>query len=90
MNQEDFLLYDEIEQTSTRYVGYAGLHARFDLAIVTTSHFYGKKLVCSIHDGKFAILGEQDLTNIRYLQDVFSFHTEEETIEFAEFLSQNL
>lgn len=87
---EHFLLYDETEHTTTRYVGYSGLHSRFDLAITTTAHFYGKKLVMSIQSGVTAILSPEDATNVPYLMDAFRIRDEEEATEFSDFLSMNL
>lgn len=38
-----FFLYDEPEDTKTRFVSFMGEATRFDLAITTTNRFYGKK-----------------------------------------------
>lgn len=87
---DDFILYDDTEQTSTRFVGYAGNHARFDVAITTTNHFYGKKLVAVIQNGCTAILGESDVNDISYVMSAFRITDEQEAEEFAAFLSSNL
>jgi len=87
---EHFLLYDETEHTTTRFVGYSGEHSRFDLAITTTAHFYGKKLVMSIQSGISAILSPDDATNVPYLMETFRIRDEEEATEFSDFLSINL
>lgn len=87
---QSFVLYDEIESTSTRFVGYAGNHARFDLAITTTSHFYGKKLVCDIQSGRTAIMNDADAANIPYVMHAFQIQDENEAREFSEFLLANL
>jgi hypothetical protein len=87
---EPFLLYDETEQTSIRYVGFSGEKARCDLAIITTAHFFGKKLVCSIHSGCSAILSHQDAGNIPYIMEAFRISNELEAEELSEFLISNL
>ncbi|MCF8564507.1 DUF3055 domain-containing protein [Alicyclobacillus tolerans] len=87
---DSFLLYDETEETKTRYVGFVGNHDRYDLAIVTTAHFYGKKLVCVIQSGRTAILGREDAENVGYLMDAFNISDHEDAAEFSEFLTQNL
>lgn len=86
----DFILYDETEQTSTRYIGYAGDNARLDIAITTTAHFYGKKLVTVIQSGRTAILGENDVEDVAYVQETFRLSSEDEARELAEFLTTNL
>lgn len=85
-----FILYDDTESTQTRFVGYAGDHARFDLAITTTGHFYGKKLVCDMQSGRTAIMNESDAANIGYVAEVFNLTDEEEAEEFSQFLLGNL
>ncbi len=87
---EPFLLYDETEQTSIRYVGFSGQKARCDLAIITTAHFFGKKLVCSIHSGHCAIMSNPEAEDIPYLMKAFHITDEEEAEEFSEFLILNL
>lgn len=87
---EGFLLYDETEQTSTRYLGYAGEHGRYDLAIINTGHFFGKRLVISIQNGRSAILNDEDAANIPYLMQAFDIRSEDEAAEFSELLLANL
>ncbi|MCL6593290.1 MAG: DUF3055 domain-containing protein [Alicyclobacillus sp.] len=87
---EGFILYDETEPTSTRFVGYAGQHARYDIAITSTVHFFGKKLVYAIQSGRTAIMNEEDAANIPYLMEAFQIRDEAEAEEFSEFLLANL
>lgn len=87
---EVFMLYDETEQGTTRFVGFATDHARYDLAIVTTAHFYGKKLVVAIQSGRSAILNDDDAQNAHYIMDVFGISNEHEAEELSEFLTSNL
>lgn len=84
-NEFDFLS-DHTEDTSTRFVTFIGdsLH-RFDLAITTTSRFYGKKLVTDLQSGITAILGQDDLNEEGYLEDRYRLN-EEEGEELRSFL----
>ncbi|OGX60368.1 MAG: cytosolic protein [Paenibacillus sp. RIFOXYA1_FULL_44_5] len=79
-------LYDEQEQTTTRFVSFIGkqLH-RYDLAITTTNHFYGKHLVTDIQSGKTAIIGADDLEEDGYLSYTYKI-SEEEAEELKMFL----
>lgn len=86
----DSILYDETEHTSTRFVGYAGQHGRYDLAITTTDHFYGKKLVFIIQSGRTAIMNDDDAGNLPYVMDIFNVQDEAEGQELSEFLLSNL
>jgi hypothetical protein len=85
-----FILYDETEPTSTRFIGYAGEHGRYDIAITTTNHFYGKKLVCDIQSGRTAIMNEADASNVAYVMQVFNITDEEAAREFSNLLLSNL
>ncbi|MFB9278941.1 DUF3055 domain-containing protein [Cohnella cellulosilytica] len=82
----DFLS-DSTEQTSTRFVTFItpGLK-RFDLAILTTNRFYGKKLVTDLMFGRSAILGPDDLEAEGVLEAAFRIN-EEEAAELAQFLT---
>lgn len=87
MEMKDFdFLSDSTEQTATRFVTFItpGLK-RFDLAILTTNRFYGKKLVTDLQSGRSAILGPDDLEEEGVLESVFRI-TEEEAAELAQFL----
>ncbi|PRX62444.1 Protein of unknown function (DUF3055) [Cohnella sp. SGD-V74] len=82
----DFLS-DSTEQTSTRFVTFItpGLK-RFDLALLTTNRFYGKKLVTDLMFGRSAILGPDDLEEEGVLEAAFRI-SEEEAAELAQFLT---
>ncbi|WP_138494099.1 DUF3055 domain-containing protein [Paenibacillus pinistramenti] len=83
-------LSDSTEQTSTRFVTFIGPSLkRFDLAVTTTSRFYGKKLVADLQNGRTAILGSDDLVTEGYLSSIYGL-TEEEEAELAGFLHQVL
>lgn len=80
-------LYDDTEDTRTRFVGFMGDTKRFDLAITTSTRFYGKSLVHDIQKGRCAIIGQDDLQEEGYLEHVFQL-SEEEAAELHEFLFQ--
>ncbi|WP_096190052.1 DUF3055 domain-containing protein [Evansella halocellulosilytica] len=82
---ERFFLYDEIEETKTRFVSFMGESQRFDLAITTTTRYYGKKLVMDMQSNRFAIIGEDDLDAPGYLERTFDID-EEDGKEMREFL----
>ena len=88
MHLKDYdFLSDSTEQTSTRFITFItpGMK-RFDLAIMTTNRFYGKKLVTDMQSGKTAILGQDDLEEEGYLQHVYQLD-DEEAAELGAFLS---
>jgi hypothetical protein len=85
MTQELFYLYDETEETKTRFVSFMGESTRFDLAITQTNHFYGKKLVINIQNGRSAIIGQDDLKEEGYLEYAFNLN-EKEAAELHAFL----
>ena len=81
-------LSDSTEQTTTRFVVFiTPLLNRFDLAITTTSRYYGKKLVTDLQRGITAIIGPDDLEEEGYLQSVFRLD-EEQAAELGSFLEQ--
>ncbi|WP_391575155.1 DUF3055 domain-containing protein [Cohnella sp.] len=75
------------EQTTTRYVTFITPSLkRFDLAILSTNHFYGKKLVTDMMFGRSAVLGPDDLEEEGVLETAFRIN-EEEAAELAQFLT---
>ncbi|MEB3101114.1 DUF3055 domain-containing protein [Ferviditalea candida] len=83
----DFLS-DSTEVTSTRFVCFITRSLkRFDLAIVNTDRFYGKKLVIDLQFGVTAIIGPDDLEEEGYLEKTFSLD-EAEANELRSFLEQ--
>lgn len=77
MNSDLFFLYDETEETKTRFVSFMGAATRYDLAITSTNRFYGKKLVINIQNGRSAIIGEDDLKEEGYLEHAYQLSAEE-------------
>lgn len=83
-------LYDVSERAQVNFIGYASETARYDFAIVYTDSFFGKPLVICMQTGKSALLCENDLENLDYLQHVFNISGKKETMELASFLKQRL
>lgn len=82
---ERFFLYDETENTKTRYISFMGEHQRFDLALMQTDRYYGKRIVLDIQGSRFTIIGRDDLEEPGYLEHAFRL-TEEEAEELRSFL----
>jgi|SRR5690606_1403841 hypothetical protein len=88
MSEEDqYFLYDETEDTQIRFVSFVGETNRFDLAIVGTERFYGKKLVLDIQSNRFAVIGADDLEAPGYLEHAYRL-SEEEARELKDFLHE--
>lgn len=85
MAQDLFYLYDDTEETRTRFVSFMAEATRFDLAITATNRFYGKKLVVNIQNGRSAIIGSDDLKEEGYLEFAFNL-SEAEAEELRSFL----
>ncbi|AWX58035.1 MULTISPECIES: DUF3055 domain-containing protein [Brevibacillus] len=85
MANDLFYLYDEAEDTRTRFVSFTGEATRFDLAITTTNRFYGKAIVINIQNGRSAIIGHDDLEEEGYLEFAFNLN-EREAEELKAFL----
>ncbi|MFS0553504.1 DUF3055 domain-containing protein [Brevibacillus sp. 179-C9.3 HS] len=85
MANDLFYLYDEAEDTRTRFVSFTGEATRFDLAITTTNRFYGKAIVINIQNGRSAIIGHDDLEEEGYLEFAFNLN-EREAEELKTFL----
>jgi hypothetical protein len=84
---ETMFMYDETEDTRTRFVGFIGETKRFDLSLTTSNRFFGKTLVHDIQNGRSAIIGKDDLEEEGYLEHVYQL-TEEEASELHSFLEQ--
>lgn len=82
-----FFLYDDTEDTKTRYVSFLGENQRFDLAIMQTSRYYGKSIVLDIQGSRFAIIGQDDLDEEGYLEFAYNL-SEEDAEELRSFLRQ--
>ena len=83
------IMYDNTEIAPARFIGFVGDHSRFDLAIITTNNFFGKKMVCCLQTGRSAILSAQEAEEAEYIQTAFQV-SQEEAGELSLFLSTNL
>ncbi|WP_034800882.1 DUF3055 domain-containing protein [Exiguobacterium oxidotolerans] len=70
MEELDFL-YDDVEQTKTRFICWIGETSRFDLAITHSEHFFGKILVLNLLSNRFAIIGADDFDEPGYIAHAF-------------------
>ncbi|RUL46921.1 MULTISPECIES: DUF3055 domain-containing protein [Lysinibacillus] len=86
---ERFFLYDDVEDTKTRFVSFTGKTLRYDLAIMQSTRFFGKVLVLDMQFGRFAIIGPDDLDEPGYLEHVFN-KTEQEAEDLREYLTELL
>ena len=86
---ERFFLYDDLEDTKTRFVGFTGESQRYDLAILQSTRFFGKVLVMDIQYGRSAIIGSDDVEEPGYLEEVFN-RTPEEAKELRDYLRELL
>ncbi|KPL58996.1 DUF3055 domain-containing protein [Rossellomorea vietnamensis] len=84
---ERFYLYDDTENTRTRFVSFMGENQRYDLAITQTERYYGKSLVLDLQGSRFAIMGRDDLDEPGYVESVFKL-TLEEADELRDFLGE--
>ncbi|MBY0145811.1 DUF3055 domain-containing protein [Neobacillus niacini] len=87
--KERFFLYDDTEDTKTRFVSFVGDNQRFDLAIVQSDRHFGKHLVLDMQGSRFAIIGEDDLKEEGYLEYAYQLN-EEDAEELRSFLLELL
>lgn len=85
--KEHFFLYDDTEDTKTRFVSFVGENQRFDLAIVQSNRHYGKHLVLDMQGNRFAIIGQDDLQEEGYIEHAFQLN-EEDAEELRSFLME--
>jgi hypothetical protein len=83
---EPFFLYDDTEETRTRFISFVG-NQRFDLAIVKSARYYGKQLVLDLQGSRFAIIGPDDLEEEGYIEHAFQLN-EEDAEELKSFLAE--
>lgn len=69
---ERFYLYDDVEDTKTRFVSFTGETQRYDLAILQSNRFFGKVLVMDIQFNRMAIIGPDDVEEEGYLEHAFN------------------
>ncbi|MCQ6276549.1 DUF3055 domain-containing protein [Bacillus sp. V3B] len=84
---ERFFLYDDTEDTKTRFISFMGENNRFDLAITYSDRYYGKLLVFDIQGRHFAIIGQDDLEEEGYIEHAFHLN-KEDAEELSAFLAE--
>jgi formamidopyrimidine-DNA glycosylase len=85
--KDRFFLYDDTENTRTRFVSFVGENQRYDLAIVQSDRHYGKYLLLNMQGNRYAIVGPDDLAEEGYLEYAFQI-SEEEAEELKSFLME--
>lgn len=83
----DFYLYDDTEDTQTRFVGFVGEHGRYDLAIIKSDRYFGKSLVLNTQSSKFGIIGPDDLDEVGYIAHILGLE-DDEAGEVEDFLNE--
>lgn len=78
-------LYDEVEQSQVRYIGFTSETNRYDFGIVYTNMFFGKTLVVDMQTGRSALLCENDVDNVEYLQKLYNIDDYQEAEGLADF-----
>ncbi|MFC4766872.1 DUF3055 domain-containing protein [Effusibacillus consociatus] len=81
----DQILFDEVETTRTRHIGFITGGKRFDFTLTNSEHFYGKTIVTCLQSNRSALLDSHDIENIEYLAKFFNL-----TQEDAQYLSNFL
>lgn len=72
-----FFLYDDMIESKIRFVSFMGEKQRFDLAIIQTDRYYGKVIVLDIQSHRFAIIGQDDLSEPGYLEHIYKLDDED-------------
>ncbi|EGQ3333788.1 DUF3055 domain-containing protein [Staphylococcus pseudintermedius] len=73
----DMFLYDDIEPSQIRFVGFVGEHSRYDLVLIQTDRHYCKTLVLNTQTNKFGIIGTDDLEEEGYIAYILGVSEEE-------------
>ncbi|KIX90628.1 cytosolic protein [Staphylococcus microti] len=81
----DMFLYDDIEPSQIRFVGFIGEESRYDLVLLQTDRHYGKTLVLNTQTNKFGIIGTDDLEEEGYIAYILGVN-EAEGKEITEYL----
>ncbi|MBU7227589.1 DUF3055 domain-containing protein [Staphylococcus pseudintermedius] len=83
----DMFLYDDMEPSQIRFVGFVGEHSRYDLVLIQTDRHYGKTLVLNTQTNKFGIIGTDDLEEEGYVAYILGV-SEEEGDEITAYLHE--
>ncbi|ARJ51373.1 DUF3055 domain-containing protein [Staphylococcus lutrae] len=83
----DMFLYDDIEPSQIRFVGFVGEISRYDLVLIQTDRHYGKTLVLNTQTNKFGIIGSDDLAEPGYIAYILGVN-EDEGDEITAYLNE--
>jgi len=85
---EMITLFEDEETSKIKYISFIGeSNYRFDLAIIQTDRFFGKKLIINIQSGRTGIVGPDDLEEPGFLEGTYRLK-EEEAQELYQYLVQ--
>ncbi|GAX88801.1 DUF3055 domain-containing protein [Effusibacillus lacus] len=73
----DEILFDEVETTRTRHIGFITGGKRFDFTLTNSEHFFGKTIVTCLQSNRSALLDGDDIENIEYLAKFFNLSMED-------------
>ncbi|NHM92054.1 MULTISPECIES: DUF3055 domain-containing protein [Staphylococcus] len=83
----DMFLYDDLEPSQVRFVGFIGDHSRYDLVLLQTDRHYGKTIVLNTQTNKFGIIGTDDLEEEGYIAYILGVN-DDEAEEITAFLHE--
>lgn len=83
----DMYLYDDVEPSQVRFVGFVGEYSRYDLVLIQTDRHYGKTLVLNTQTNKFGIIGTDDLEEEGYIAYILGV-SEQEGDEITAYLHE--
>lgn len=83
----DMFLYDNLEPSQVRFVGFVGDHSRYDLVLLQTDRHYGKTIVLNTQTNKFGIIGTDDLEEEGYIAYILGVN-DDEAEEITAFLHE--
>lgn len=83
----DMFLYDDLEPSQVRFVGFVGDHSRYDLVLLQTDRHYGKTIVLNTQTNKFGIIGTDDLEEEGYIAYILGVN-DNEAEEITAFLHE--
>ncbi|WP_028782628.1 DUF3055 domain-containing protein [Thalassobacillus devorans] len=81
-------LYDEMEQSNVRFVGFTTQEGRYDFGIIYTSQFFGKPLIVCMQTGQSALFDSADVKDLDFLQKKFRLPNKSVAVDLAAFLDE--
>lgn len=87
MNEEHDLIKSSTETAKIKYVSFKGKYHRYDLAIINSKRFLGKKVVLDLRESRFGILDRDEIEKNGNLEHQFNLN-EMEAEELRIYLRQ--